>query len=128
MTWQEHTIINNVIEIDNLNEPAGKVQKPEEVADIIQQYEEILRTKRKVIIFVTYYQGKLFKRFREKEKFTQMASKLKIHKSTLIFNNNVFKLIEKHPKLTKSSVTLNFLKNYFKDTKQICNENSIEFE
>ena len=75
-----------------------------------------------------YYQDKLFGRFKEKEKFIQMVSQLKIHRSTLIFKINVFKLIHKYPKLMKSSVTLTFLTNYLKDTKQICEENSSEFE
>ena len=49
--------------MEDLNELAEKVQKPEEAADIIKQYEEILRTKRKGIISVMYYQGKILKRF-----------------------------------------------------------------
>ena len=98
----ESIIINNAIEIDNLNELAEKV------ANIIKQYEEILRTKRKGIISVAYYQGKLFKRLKEKEKFIQMVSNLKIHKSTIIFKISILKLIQKHPKLMKSSVTLTF--------------------
>ena len=98
----ESIIINNAIEIDNLNELAEKV------ANIIKQYEEILRTKRKGIISVAYYQGKLFKRLKEKEKFIQMVSNLKIHKSTIIFKISILKLIQKYPKLMKSSVTLTF--------------------
>ena len=46
---------------------------------------------------MAYYQGKIFKDFKEKKKFIQMVSKLKIHKSTIIFKINIFKLIEKHP-------------------------------
>ena len=57
-----------------------------------------------------------------------MVTQLKIHKSTLIFKINVFKLIEKHLKLMKSSVTLTFLKNYLKDIKKICAENPSELE
>ena len=89
----EFITINNAVEMEELKELAEKVHKPEETADIIKQYEEILRTKRKGIMSVAYYQGKLFKRFKEKEKFIQMVSKVKIHKSTLIFKINVFKLI-----------------------------------
>ena len=107
----ESITINNVIETEELKELAEKVEKPEVAANIIKQYQEIVRTKRKGIISIVYYQGKVFKRFRDKEKFVQMVSSLKIHKSTIIFKINVFKLIEKHPKLMKSSVTLNFLKN-----------------
>ena len=77
---------------------------------------------------VAFYQGKIFKRFKEKEKFQEMAGKLKIHKSTIVFKINVFKLIEKYPKLMKSSVTLTFLKNYLKDIKEVCEENSSEFQ
>ena len=66
--------INNAMEIDNLNELAEKIERPEDAANIIKQYEEILRTKRIDIIFVAYYQGKLFELFKEKEKFIQMVS------------------------------------------------------
>ena len=57
-----------------------------------------------------------------------MVGKLKIHKSFIVFKINVFKLIEKHPKLMKSSITLTFLKNYFKDIKKICDEYSSQFK
>ena len=120
--------INNAVEMEDLNELAEKVEKPEDAADIIEQQEQILRIKRNGIISAAYYQGKISKRFKEKEKFIQMVSQLKIHKSTLIFEINAFKLIEKHPRLMKLSVTLTFLKNYLKDIKKICAENPIEFE
>ena len=80
----ESITINNAVEIEELNELAEKVQKPEEAADIIKQHEVIFRTKRKGTVSVVYYQGKIFKPFKEKEKFIQMLSKLKIHKSTII--------------------------------------------
>ena len=120
----ESITINNVVEMEDLNQLAEKVQKLEEAADIIKKYEEILRTERKGIVSMVYYQGKIFKRFKEKEKFIQMLSKLKIHKSTTIFKINIFK----HPGLMKSSVTLTFLKNYLQYIKKICKGNSSEFE
>ena len=104
----ESIIINNTIEIGEQNQLAEKVEKPEEAADIIKQYEEILRTKRKGVASVAYYQGMLFKRFKEKEKFAQMVSQLKIHKNTIIFKISIFKLIEKNPNLMKSSAALGF--------------------
>ena len=120
--------INNAVEMEDLNELAEKVEKPEDAADIIKQQEQILRIKRNGIISAAYYQGKISKRFKEKEKVILIVSQLKIHKSTLIFEINVFKLIEKHPRLMKLSVTLTFLKNYLKDIKKICAENPSEFE
>ena len=46
----------------------------------------------------------------------------------MIFKINIVKLIDKYSKLMKSSVTLRFLENYYKDIKETCNENSNEFE
>ena len=124
----ESITINNAVEIKELNKLAERVEKPEDATDIIKQHEEILRAKRKGIIAVAFHQGKVFKRFKGKEKFMQMVGKLKINKSNKVFKINVFQLIEKHPKLMKSSVTLTFMKNYFKDIKQMCKENSNELE
>ena len=58
----------------------------------------------------------------------KLVREFKLHKNTIIFEINIFKLIDKYPKLKKSSITLIFLKNYFKDIKQIYKENSNEFE
>ena len=63
-----------------MDEKADKVEKPEDAADIIKQYEEIPRTKRKDIISTTYHQGKVFRRFWEKEKFMMLVSKFKVHR------------------------------------------------
>ena len=111
--------INNTVEIEELNERAERVEKPEDASGIIKKYEEILRAKRKGIIVVAFYQGKIFKRFKEREEFQQMVKELEIHKSTVIFKINVFKLIEKYPKVMRSSVILTFLKNYLKDIKNV---------
>ena len=119
---------NDIIEIEELNEEAGKVEKPEDAAAIIKQYEDIIRTKKENIISIAYHQGKVFKRFKDKERFMKLVNEFKVHKSTIIFKINVVKLTDKHPILMKSSVILGFLKNYYKDIKQVCNENPNEFE
>ena len=119
---------NNMVEIEELNKMAEEVGKPEDATAVIKQYEDIIRTKKKGVISIAYHQGKVFKRFKDKEKFIKLVNEFKVHKSTIIFKINIFKLIEKYPKLMKSSIVLGFLKNYYKDIKQICKENSKEFE
>ena len=79
--------------------------------------------KKKGIISVAYHQGKAFKRFKEKEKFVKLVSELGIHKITIIFKINVFKLCEKYPKLLTSFISLGFSKNYHKNIKAVCEEN-----
>ena len=104
------------------------MQDPEKAEEIIKRYEDIIKTKKKGIINVAYHQGQVFKRFKEKEKFAKLVSELGIHKTTIIFKINVFKLYEKYRKLLKSSISSGFLRNYHKDLKEICEENENDFE
>ena len=78
---------------------------------------------KKGIISVAYRQGKMFSRFREKEKFVRLVADFGEHKNTIIFKINVLKLIDQHPKSMKSSVTLSFLKKYLNDIKGIGKSN-----
>ena len=111
----ELMVVNEVVESDELNKQAEEVQKPEDAADLIKQYEDNTRTKKKGIINIVFHQGKVFKKFKDKEKFITLVSWLGIHKTTIIFKINIFKLCERYPKLLKSSVGLGFLKNNYKD-------------
>ena len=124
----ESIIINEVVESEELNKEAGEMQEPEKAAKIIKQYEDIIKTKKKGIMSIAYYQGKVFKRFKEKEKFIKLVSQLGIHKNTIIFKINVFKLCERYPKLLRSSIGLGFFKNYRKDIKTVCRENEEDFQ
>ena len=119
--------IGEIVKFDDLNKEAEEVQDPEKAVIIIERYENIIKTKRKGIINVAYHQGKVFKRFKEKEKFAKLVSELGIHKTTIICKINVFKLCKKYPKLLTSSIGLGFFKNYYKDIKAICEENEKDF-
>ena len=110
---------NDTSEMEELNEKADKVEKPEDAPTNIKEYEDLIRTK-KGILSIPYHQEKVFSHFCKKETFVRLVANFKIHKNTIIFKINIFKLIEKQSKLINSSVTLNFLKNYFKGIKQIC--------
>ena len=116
-------IINEVVEYKELNKEAEEIEEPQEAAKVIKQYEDIIKTIKKGIIRTAHYQGKIFKRFQEKEKFTKLVSQLGIHKNTIIFKINVFKLCERYPKLLRSSIGLGFLKNFHNHIKTVCREN-----
>ena len=113
--------------IGDLNKEAEKIQDLEQEVQIIKQYQDIIKTKNKGNINVAYHQGQVFNRFKEKEKFAKLVSELGIHKTTIIFRINVFKLCKKHPKLLKSPIGLGFFKNYHKDIKAICEEYEKDF-
>ena len=123
----ESIVNNDLVETDELNKKADKVEEPEDVTAVLKQLEDVIRTKKKGIIPIAYHQGSALKRFKDKEKFIRLVNEFKVHKSTIAFKIDIHKLCEKYPKLMKSSIGLGFLKNYFKDIKEICNENSNEF-
>ena len=66
-------INSDTFEAKELNEQVKKVNKLEDAAELIKRYKEILKTKRKGIISIAYYQGEIFSRFREKEKFVRLS-------------------------------------------------------
>ena len=119
--------IGEVLECEDLNKQAEEVQDSEKAAEIIKRYEDIIKTKNKGIINVAYHQGQVFKRFKEKEKFTKLVDELGFHETTIIFKINFFKLCNKYPKQLKSSIGLGFFKNYHKDIRAICEENEKDF-
>ena len=123
----ELMVVNEIVETGELNKQAEEVQVPEEAANVIKDYEDIIWSKKKGIMQIAYHQGKVFKKFKDKKKFITLVNKLGIHKTTKIFKINIYKQCEKYPKLLKSSIWLGFLKNHYKDIKEICNENAQEF-
>ena len=123
----ESMIKDENLEFEDLNNEVEEIQEPEKAAEVIKRYENIIKTKKKGIISVAFHQQKVFKRFKEKGKIFKLVSELRIHKTTINFEINVFKLCKKHPKLLKSFIALGFFKNYHKDIKAICEENESNF-
>ena len=111
----ESMITDENLKFNDLNKEAEEIREPEKAAEIIKQYEDIIKTKKKGVINVAFHQGQVFKRFKEKEKFVRLVSELGIHK---IFKNNVFKLCEKYPKLLRYPKGLEFFKNIIRALKQ----------
>ena len=79
----ESMVNNDIIETEELNKMAEEVEKPEDAAAVIKQYEDIIRMKKKNLISITYHQGKVFKRIKDKEKFIRLINEFKVHKSTI---------------------------------------------
>ena len=110
--------IAEVVEFDDLNKGAEKIEDLEKAAEIIKRYEDIIKTKNKGIINVAYYQGQVFKRFKEKENFVKRVSELGIQKILSFLKLMFLNCVKNTPKLLKSSTGLGFFKNYHKDIKK----------
>ena len=76
----ESLVMYDAIESNELTKKFQKVEDLEKAAGLIQEYESILRKKEKGINPIAYHQGKVFKKFKDKEKFVTLVNKLGIHK------------------------------------------------
>ena len=77
----------------------------EDAVKVIQEFEEIIKNKKSNIIWLAYYQGQIFKKFKEKERLVSMAFKFNVSKSTIMFKIALSKLIDDYPKIKNSSLS-----------------------
>ena len=71
----------------------------EDAVKVIQEFEEIIRSKKNDIVWPAYYQGKIFQRLRSKERFVDnVVLKFKVSKSTILFKIALSRLIDDYPK------------------------------
>ena len=66
-------------------------------------------------------------RAKKVEKSEQVAEVIRQFAKQPLYEIYLIKLINKHPKIKNASVSLNYLKNYFKLIKEICEKNTDEF-
>ena len=89
----------------------------EDAAKVIQEFEEIIKNKKSDIVWLAYYQGKIFQKFKEKERFvSNMVLKFKVSKSTIIFKIALSRLIDDYPKIKDSSLSFHY---FFKKLKMV---------
>ena len=91
----------------------------EDALKVIQELEQIIKNKKSDIVWLGYYQGQIFQKFKEKESFVSMFLKL-----TIIFKIALKKFIDDYPKIKDSSLALHYLKKIIKidqrDTQRKC--------
>ena len=75
-------------------------ESEEDAAKVIHEFEEIIKNKKSDIVWLAYHQGKIFQKFRSKERLVNdMVSKVKVSKSTILFKIALSRLIDEHPKI-----------------------------
>ena len=71
------------------------MESEEDAAKVIHKFEEIIKNKKSDIVWLAYYQGKIFQKFRSKERFVNdVVTKFNGSKSTIVFKSALSKLIE----------------------------------
>ena len=74
----------------------------EDGVKVVQEFEEIIKNKKSDIIWLAYYQGQIFQKFKEKERFVSMVLKFNESKSAVMFKIALSKLIDNYPKIKNS--------------------------
>ena len=83
----------------------------EDAVKAIQEFEQIIQNKKSDIVWLAYYQGQIFQKFREKERFvSDMVLKFHVSKSSIMFKIGLKKLIDDFPKIKSFSLSLHYLK------------------
>ena len=86
-----------------------RTENEEDAAKVIHEFEEIISNKKSDIVWLAYYQGKIFQKFKPKERFVNdVVTKFKVSKSTLVFKFAWCKLIDEYPKTKNSSLSLHY--------------------
>ena len=88
------------------------MESQEDAAKAIHEFDEIIKNKKSNIVWLACYQGKMFLKFKSKERFANdMVIKLKVSKSTIVFKIALSSKIDEYPKIKNSSLSLHYLKN-----------------
>ena len=104
-------------------------ESEEDAAEFIHKFEEIIKNKKSDIVWLAYHQGKIFQKFRSKERFVNdMVSEFKVRKSTAVFKIALSILIDEYPNIKDSLLSLHYFKKHLKLIKEVCKENAREFK
>ena len=81
----------------------------EDLVKVVQEFEQIIQNKKSNIVWLAYYQGQIFQKFREKKRFaSDMVLKFQVSKSTIVFKIALKKLIDDFSKIKDSSLSLHY--------------------
>ena len=104
-------------------------ESEEDAAKVIHEFEEIIKNKKSDIVWLAYYQGKIFLKFKSKERFVNdIITKFKVSKSMIVFKIVLCKLIDEYSKIKNSSLLLHYFKKHLKLIKEVYRESASEFK
>ena len=105
----------------NLNEEVKNVKSLNERISLVQKYENLLKGTNKKIINIVGKQGKLLKRFKEEDEFSNSVG---LSISNRYFKMRLFKFLCKFPVLKNSMLTPSYFKSNMKVIKKVCKANA----
>ena len=92
-----------------IDETGTRIEKPEDAATVIREFEEIIKSKKKNMTCLAYQQRRTFCKFNGREKIAKIITELGVIRLTISFNISTVILTDKHPKIRNSSLYLYFV-------------------
>ena len=92
-----------------IDETGTRIEKPEDAATVIREFEEIIKSKKKNMTCLAYQKRRTFCKFNEREKIAKIITELGVIRLTIAFNISTVILTDKHPKIRNSSLYLYFV-------------------
>ena len=74
----------NVSINDELGQREDQAKSHKEAILVIQDYKKIIRSKKKGILYVAFSQERIFRRFKDSERFREMIKELVVNRSTVL--------------------------------------------
>ena len=112
----------------DIKKPLEKVENLDEAAKLIKKIDNTIKINKNNILIIAYKQGKIFRKFKTDNKFISAVSAFKISKATINFEIGIAEFIDKYPRMGKSCISLYYLKNNFRIFKEVCQEDTSEFQ
>ena len=66
-----------------IEEKARMIEKIEDAVAVIRDFEKIIRSRKKNIVWLAFQQGVVFSKFKKKEKFIKIITKCCVSRSTI---------------------------------------------
>ena len=108
----------------DMQEKVSGCRTNEDAVKTIQELKQIIQNKKSDILWLAYYQGQIFQKFRERKQFfSDMILKFNVSKSTIVLKIALKKLIDDFPRVKNSSLSLHYFKNKLKLIKTLVNLN-----
>ena len=83
---EDSTVNGRKNENANMQDKVNGCITNEYAVKAIQEFEQIIQNQKSDIVWLAYYQGQIFQKFREKERFvSDMVLKFNVSKSTIVF-------------------------------------------
>lgn len=90
------------------------VEKPENAANIIHEFETTITSNKKNIIWLGKHQGIIFRKFKKSEKFKNIIGKFGVSRLTTSFTISTARLTKEFRKIKTTLFFLNFSKKHMK--------------